>query len=640
MATTDYRSIHAFSLADRDAFWSQAADLIDWARKPSVIFDSRNAPMTKWYTDGRLNTCYNALDRHVDGGAGDRAAIIYESPVTGMSRTLSYSELLAEVALFAGVLQGQGVEKGDRVLIYMPMVPEGLVAMLACARIGAVHCTVFGGFASSELATRIDDCTPRVIVAASCGIEPKGVIRYMPMVDAALDQAHHVPSAVIVLQREQCVASLKDGRDVDWRLAVSEATPAACVDLDATDPLYILYTSGTTGQPKGVVRDNGGHAVALAWSMANLFDMHAGETFWAASDIGWQVGHTYTLYGPLLAGCTSILYEGKPVGTPDAAAFWRVIERHKVAILLTAPTAIRAIRREDPEGKLIENHDLTSLRALFLAGERSDPDTLHWVETKLSTTVVDHWWQTESGWPITGNPLGLESFPIRYGSVTVPMVGWNVAVLRPDGERADVGEQGSIVVELPLPPGALTTLWNADERFKSVYLSEFPGYYCSGDAGYIDEDGYVWVMARTDDVINVAGHRMATGALEEIVCAHPDVAECAVIGAADQLKGQVPIGLLVLNDGATKLPEDIVTDVVAMVTAHVGAVACFRKAAVVDRLPKTRSGKILRSTIQKMADGEDVKAPATIDDPSILPEIEVALQTIGYARRALVVEEQ
>jgi len=635
MTTGSYGQCHAKSLAEPDEFWRETARCISWERFPEIILDTSSAPFNRWFSDGQLNTCWNALDRHVQDGHGDRLALVYDSPVTGVIRTYTYQLLLDEVSRFAGALRGQGVGRGDRVLVYMPMVPEGLIAMLACARLGAVHCTVFGGFAAAELATRIDDCTPKVIVAASCGIEPKGIIRYMPMIDAALEIARHQPETVIVYQRDVCVSPLRPGRDLDWNAVMADAVPAACVSVSATDPLYILYTSGTTGQPKGVVRDNGGHAVALTWSMANLFDVSPGEVFWAASDIGWQVGHSYTLYGPLLAGCTTVLFEGKPVGTPDAAAFWRVIERHKVVILLTAPTAIRAIRREDSEGRLLEDHDISSLRALFLAGERSDSDTIMWAEDKLGVQVVDHWWQTESGWPITGNPLGIEVFRTRYGSVTLPMPGWDVQILDGNGKPAPFGSQGAIVASLPLPPGALVTLWNADERFRSTYLDEYPGYYSTGDAGYIDEDGYVWVMARTDDVINVAGHRIATGALEEILCSHPDVAECAVIGAADGLKGQVPVGLLVLKDSATKLPDDVVVDVVSMVASRIGAVACFRKAAIVDRLPKTRSGKILRATIQAIADGRSVKTPATIDDPAILPEIADALRSIGYAAEAV-----
>ena len=629
--TGAYRRAHDLSLRSPHEFWAQAASAIDWTRQWRSILDDTDVQFPRWFDGAKLNTCFNAVDRHVRDGHGSSVAIIYESPVTGVSETITYAVLKDQVACFAGALRDAGVGRGDRVLVYMPMIPQTLVAMLACARLGAVHCTVFGGFAAPELAVRIDDCTPKLVVAASCGVEPKGVIAYKPMLDAALAMSRHQPDRVIVFQRLQETAALVEGRDIDWRDAVAHARPAGYVPVLATDPLYILYTSGTTGQPKGVVRDNGGHAVALTWSMTHFYGAAPGETFWAASDIGWQVGHSYTLYGPLLNRCATVLYEGKPVGTPDAAAFWRVIETHRVAVLLTAPTAIRAIRREDPAGDGARGFDLSSLRALFLAGERSDPDTLLWAGDVLNVPAIDHWWQTESGWPIAGDPLGLETFPVKPGSVTRPLPGWDVRVLRADGEPAPPGETGAIVIRLPLAPGALITLWNADERYRRVYLDPFPGFYTSGDAGFIDDDGYLWVMSRTDDVINVAGHRLSTGAIEEILAAHPDVAECAVIGAADALKGQTPLGLLVLNAGVRKPSAEIVAEVIAMVTARIGAIAAFRTAVVVDRLPKTRSGKILRGAIQSIANGEEVRAAATIEDPEVLGEIARTLRTLGYA---------
>lgn len=630
-----YAAMHTASLRDPDAFWSKAAEAVDWVEAPKTVLDRQAKPTARWFVDGRLNTCWNALDRHVRAGRGKQAAVIYESPVTGSSAVISYEDLLARVAAFAGALRERGVVAGDRVLVYMPMVPEALVAMLTCARLGAIHCTVFGGFAAHELAVRIDDCTPKVVVAASCGIEPKGVIAYMPIVDAALEISRHKAIEVVVLQRAQHPAQLKRGRDVDWNDAVRDAVPADCVPVKSTDPLYILYTSGTTGQPKGVVRDNGGHAVALLWSLPNLFAIKPGETFWSASDIGWQVGHTYTLYAPLLAGCTTVVFEGKPVGTPDAGAFWRVVERHKVAILLTAPTAIRAIRRDDPDGEMMQGVNLSSLRALFLAGERSDPSTLEWAESRLGVRVVDHWWQTESGWPIAGNPLGIEVAAQRHGSVALPLAGWDVVALRADGSPADRDEQGAIAIRLPLPPGALLGLWGAEDRFVTTYLTEFPGYYSSGDAGFVDPAGHIWIMARIDDVINVAGHRIATGALEEIVGSHADVAECAVFGVEDRLKGQVPLGLLVLKAGATTAPEAVSAEVVRLVARRMGPIACFRQAAVVDRLPKTRSGKVLRALLQKIANDEPFDNPATIEDATVVPEVAGALRTIGYAAKSM-----
>ncbi|MFZ9449441.1 MAG: propionyl-CoA synthetase, partial [Alphaproteobacteria bacterium] len=590
------------------------------------------APLYRWYVGGQLNTCANALDRHIAAGRGDRTALIHDSAYTGDVTRLTYAELLDRVSRFAGALRRQGVERGDRVIIYMPMVPEAAIAMLACARIGAVHSVVFGGFAANELAVRIDDCKPKAIVSASCGIEPNRVVAYKPLLDAAISIAAHKPSACVVLQRPQHPCALVAGRDVDWSEAMAKATPAACVPVAATDPLYILYTSGTTGQPKGVVRDNGGHAVALKHSMSLLYDMKPGEVFWAASDVGWVVGHSYIVYGPLLQGCTTLMYEGKPVGTPDAGAFWRVISQHGVKALFTAPTAFRAIKREDPEGLLVGRHDLSCFKALFLAGERCDPDTLLWAQRILKVPVVDHWWQTETGHAIAGNPIGVEVFPVKPGSATKPMPGWDVQALGADGHPVPAGQIGSICCRLPLPPGTLPTLWNAEDRFFRSYLEEFPGWYKTGDAGMVDEDGYVHIMTRVDDVINVAGHRLSTGQMEEVLANHPDVAECAVVGVGDDLKGQVPLGFLVLKAGVKSPDEKIVADVVRMVRDTIGPVAFFKQALVVKRLPKTRSGKILRGTMQKIADSEAWKLPATIDDPAILDEISDALRPLGYAK--------
>ncbi|MDH3587397.1 MAG: propionyl-CoA synthetase, partial [Gammaproteobacteria bacterium] len=595
------------------------------------VLDDSNPPIYRWFSGGRLNTCHNALDRHVANGRGDQAAIIYDSPVTGSQRTISYTELRDEVALFAGALVKNGVKQGDRVIIYMPMIPEAVVAVLACARIGAVHSVVFGGFAPNELATRIDDATPKAIVSASCGIEPSRIVEYKPLLDQALDLAKHKPKCCIILQRAQLEAELVPPHDIDWQDAVASATPQDCVPVSATDPLYLLYTSGTTGQPKGIVRDNGGHAVALHWTMKNIYGVEPGEVYWAASDIGWVVGHSYIIYGPLLHGNTTILFEGKPVGTPDAGAFWRVASEHKVATLFTAPTAFRAIRQQDPNGDFIPKYDLSSLRALFLAGERCDPDTLHWAEEKLGIPVIDHWWQTETGWSIAANCLGIELAPVKPGSVGRAAPGWEVRALDEGGKDVAPGDVGAIACKLPLPPGTLPGLWNAEDRFRSSYLETFPGYYETGDAGFIDEDGYIFVMSRTDDVINVAGHRLSTGAIEEVLASHEDVAECAVIGAADPMKGQLPVGFLVLKAGAEHDPEEIVADVVQMVRDQVGPVAVFKKAVVVDRLPKTRSGKVLRATMRKIADSEEYKVPATIEDPQVLGEVESALKTLGYA---------
>jgi propionyl-CoA synthetase len=629
--TNLYEQMYSRSISDPEGFWGEAAQDIHWTKTWDKVLDESKAPFYRWFRGGELNTCYNAVDRHVEGGRADQAAIIYDSPVTGTKETITYRQLQDRVARFAGVLRKLGVTKGDRVIVYMPMIPQAAVAMLACARLGAIHSVVFGGFAPSELATRINDAKPKVIVSASCGIEGKKVLAYKPMLDAAIEMSTHKPDHTVIFQRPQVTAELIPGRDVDWTEAAAKAEPAECVPVAATDPLYILYTSGTTGQPKGVVRDNGGHAVALKWTMRFMYNMKPGEVFWAASDVGWVVGHSYIVYGPLLHGCTTVLFEGKPVGTPDAGTFWRMISEHKISTLFTAPTAFRAIKREDPEGEFIKKYDLGGFRALFLAGERSDPDTLQWAETKLKVPVVDHWWQTETGWAISGNPLGIQKFPVKYGSATKPLPGWNVKVLNAENQEIPRGDIGAIAVKLPLPPGTLPTLWNADDRFVKSYLTEYPGYYQSGDAGFIDDDGYISIMARTDDIINVAGHRLSTGAMEEVLSAHKDVAECAVIGVADQLKGQLPLGFLVLKAGVKRSYDEIVKEVVTMVRERIGPVADFKRAVVVERLPKTRSGKILRGTMQKIADSQPYKTPATIDDPAILPEIAEALKTLGYA---------
>ncbi|MBT8093446.1 MAG: propionyl-CoA synthetase, partial [Gammaproteobacteria bacterium] len=593
---TDYATTHRTSIENPEEFWAQAAEGIDWETRWDSVLSEPSPGIFRWFSGGILNTCYNALDRHVERGRGDQAAVIYDSPVTDTKRRISYSELLADVATFAGVLAENGVTRGDRVIVYMPMIPEAIVAVLACARLGAVHSVVFGGFAANELATRIDDARPRVIVSASCGIEPTRLVEYKPLLDAAIDLANHKPDTCIVLQRPQVEAGMVAGRDVDWHEAAATATPGDCVFVEATDPLYLLYTSGTTGQPKGIVRDNGGHAVALHWSMKNIYGVEPGEVYWAASDIGWVVGHSYIIYGPLLHGNTTVLYEGKPVGTPDAGAFWRVAAEHGVATMFTAPTAFRAIKQRDPDGKLIGDYDLSKMRALFLAGERCDPDTLHWAEDRLGIPVIDHWWQTETGWAIAANCLGIELLPVKAGSVGPAAPGWDVRCLNPDGSAVKSGDVGAIACKLPLPPGTLPGLWQAEERFRSSYLETFPGFYETGDAGFIDDDGYIHVMSRTDDVINVAGHRLSTGAIEEVLAGHPDVAECAVIGASDKLKGQLPVGFVVLKAGVSRAPADIVAEVIAMVREHVGPVAAFKNAVVVERLPKTRSGKILRST--------------------------------------------
>ncbi|AOF89784.1 propionyl-CoA synthetase [Sinorhizobium sp. RAC02] len=612
---------------DHEAYWAEAARAIDWFTEPVKIFDADQGVYGRWFPDAFSNTCHNCVDRHVEAGRGDQVALIYDSPVTGRKARYSYADLLVQVNAMAAVLVDHGVAKGDRVILYMPMIPEAIFAMLACARIGAIHSVVFGGFAASELAARIDDSAAKLVVSASCGVEPNRIIAYKPLLDSAIELAKHKPEHCLVLQRAELAADLTSSRDVDLGAALEAAAgrTVACASLAATDPLYILYTSGTTGQPKGVIRDNGGHMVALAWSMGALYGVAPGEVYWAASDIGWVVGHSYIVYGPLLNGSTTVLYEGKPVGTPDAGAFWRVVEEYKVSVLFTAPTAFRAIRKEDPEGVFVKRHDLSSLRALFLAGERADPETIRWAESVLGVPVIDHWWQTETGWAIVGNPLGLDPLPVKHGSPTVPMPGYELHVLDDAGHEVPAGTLGNIAIKLPLPPGCLPTFWNADERFHTTCLAEFPGYYKTADAGYLDEDGYVFVMARTDDIINVAGHRLSTGAMEEVCASHPDVAECAVIGVADAVKGQVPAGFLVLKSGVSRESSLVEQEVVALVRERIGPVAAFKTVLCVKRLPKTRSGKILRGTMQKIADREEWKMPATIDDPAVLDEIAGAL---------------
>jgi propionyl-CoA synthetase len=628
-----YHETYAAWKADPEGFWAEAAKAIDWVEPWDKVFDPQAGVYGHWFAGAQCNTCFNAVDRHVEGGRAGQVALIHDSPITGTQRKFTYAELKAEVVALAAVLQDMGVGKGDRVIIYMPMVAEAAFAMLACARLGAIHSVVFGGFASKELATRIDDAQPKVIVSASCGIEPGRTVAYKPLLDGAIELARHKPEACLVLQRPQQPCELKPGRDLDYAEKVAAAKTAgrdvACVPVKATDPLYVLYTSGTTGQPKGVVRDNGGHMVMLAWSMWNEFGVKPGEVFWAASDVGWVVGHSYIVYAPLFHGCTTILFEGKPVGTPDAGTFWRVISEHKVAALFTAPTAFRAIKKEDPKGELVGRYDLSGFRTLFLAGERADPETIKWAEQKLKVPVIDHWWQTETGAPITNNPVGLGILPVKYGSPGVAMPGYTVEVLSDAGHPVETGKLGNVVVKLPLPPGALPTLWNAGKRFREAYLDEFPGYYKTADAGFVDADGYLFVMARTDDIINVAGHRLSTGGMEEVLAEHPDVAECAVIGIADAMKGQAPVGFLVLNAGVERPVADIEKEVVALVREKIGPVAAFRTAVTVKRLPKTRSGKILRGTMQKIADKEAWTMPATIDDPAILDEIAAALNERG-----------
>ncbi|MGO9503576.1 MAG: propionyl-CoA synthetase [Streptosporangiaceae bacterium] len=616
------------SLTEPEKFWGAAVQGIDWYHQPTVMLDKSDPPFYRWFADGVLNTCFNAVDRHVRDGRGDQAAVIYDSPVTGTGRTVTYRQLLGEVAQFAGVLRGLGAGAGDRVIIYMPMIPEALVAMLACARIGAVHSVVFGGFAAPELALRIDDAAPVVVVSASCGIEGSRVVEYKPILDRAIELSSHKPRHCVVLQRPQAAAALTEGRDVDWRQAAASAEPADCVPVQATDPLYILYTSGTTGKPKGVVRDNGGHAVALHWSMKNIYDINPGEVFWAASDIGWVVGHSYIVYAPLLAGCTSVLYEGKPIGTPDAGAFWRVIAEHGVKALFTAPTAFRAIKKEDPEGEFTRKYDLSGFQYLFLAGERLDPETYRWAKELLGVPVIDHWWQTETGWAIAADMMGLEPLTTKPGSPTVPVPGYDVHIVEPTtGTDVPHGTTGEIVLRLPLPPGCLSTLWGDDDRYVQSYLSRYPDAYLTGDGGYLDEDGYLYVMGRTDDVINVAGHRLSTGEMEEVLASHPAVAECAVIGVNDPLKGQIPRGFVVLKAGNQTDPEVLQAELVALIREHIGAVAALRRVDVVAGLPKTRSGKILRKTMRGIADGLNEPVPSTIDDPATLDAMRPVLRS-------------
>ena len=627
-----YQDIYQGWKSDPEQFWMQAAQEIDWFRPPSkALFDDK-APVYEWFSDALVNTCWNAVDRHVQAGRGDQLAIIHDSPITRSTKGLTYSELRDRVASLAGALRAKGIEKGDRVIIYMPMIPEAVEAMLACARLGAVHSVVFGGFAANELAVRIDDCQPKAIIAASCGLEPGRVVHYKPLLDKAIDLAGHKPDFCVIFQREQEVCSLIPGRDFAWHSFQYGVEPAECVPVEGNHPAYILYTSGTTGQPKGVVRHTAGQLVALNWTMKNIYGIDAGDVFWAASDVGWVVGHSYICYGPLIAGATTLVFEGKPVGTPDAGTFWRVIQNHKVKSFFTAPTAIRAVKREDPDGELIGDYNLRSLQAVFLAGERADPDTIQWLEDKLNLPVIDHWWQTETGWAIAASPFGIEQMPIKKGSPSVPMPGYDVQVLDEGGNPVPAGTLGAIVIKLPLPPGTLPTLWNAEARFRKSYLDHFPGFYETGDAGYIDDDGYLYIMARTDDVINVAGHRLSTGAMEEVLSSHPAVAECAVIGVADKLKGQMPLGFLCLKKGVETSHDTVVKEVVGMVRDRIGPVAAFKSALVVDRLPKTRSGKILRATMARIADGEDYKMPATIDDPVILDEITGALKGIGLGK--------
>ncbi|WP_271879688.1 propionate-CoA ligase PrpE [Phaeobacter italicus] len=628
-----YSEVYESWKANPEQFWMEAAKAISWDSAPTKALTDKGDGLYEWFADAKVNTCYNAVDRHVEQGRGEQTAIIYDSPITQTKREISYVELRNRVATLAGALRAKGVEKGDRVIIYMPMIPEALEAMLACARLGAVHSVVFGGFAANELAVRIDDAKPKAIIAASCGLEPGRTVHYKPLLDGAIDLATHKPDFCVIFQREQEVAELVPGRDVNWHGFQYGVEPAECVPVEGNHPSYILYTSGTTGQPKGVIRHTAGQLVALNWTMKNIYNVDPGDVFWAASDVGWVVGHSYICYGPLIHGNTTIVFEGKPVGTPDAGTFWRVISEHKVKSFFTAPTAFRAVKREDPKGEYVKKYDLSRLEQVYLAGERADPDTITWAQEQLQVPVVDHWWQTETGWSIAANPLGIEELPTKLGSPAVPMPGYDVEILDEGGNPVAAGELGAIAVKLPLPPGTLPTLWNAEERFKKSYLNTFPGYYETGDAGMKDEDGYLYIMARTDDVINVAGHRLSTGAMEEVLAGHPDVAECAVIGVSDSLKGQMPVGFLCLNSGCETAHEDVVSQVVKLVREKIGPVAAFKLACVVDRLPKTRSGKILRGTMVNIADGTPWKMPATIDDPAILDEITTALQGLGYAKQ-------
>ena len=622
----DYHSTYAFEKQDRETFWLKASKSIDWITPPKIALDDSNSPFSKWFPDGKMNSCFNAVDRHVLAGRQEQTAIQYESPITGQSASMSYGELKKQTEKFAGMLNEQGLKKGDRVIIYMPMIKEAVIAMLGCARIGVVHSVVFGGFAAAELAKRINDCKPKLIVSASCGHEPNRLVHYKPLLDQAIQQSNYKPSKCIIYQRDAAKADLIGGRDIEWYEALASATPANPVALSANDPLYILYTSGTTGQPKGVVRDNGGHAVALCWSMSNIYDVNPGEVFWAASDIGWVVGHSYIVYAPLFAGCTSILFEGKPVGTPDAGVFWSVIEKNNVKTLFTAPTAFRAIKRIDPEGSFIKKHDISSLKYLFLAGERADPDTILWAQEKLRVPIIDHWWQTETGWSICANPVGLDQLPIKIGSPSLPMPGFQIEVLDDSGNVLANNVLGSIVIKLPLPPSCLTTIWGSNNTFVEKYLARFPGYYETGDAGYLDDDGYIYIMARTDDIINVAGHRLSTGQIEEVISEHPDVAECAVIGINDELKGQIPISLVCLYPDTQNSETKICEEIVQLVINKVGRVSSLKKVVIIDRLPKTRSGKIVRSTMVKIANHEKWMIPATIEDATVLDEISRALE--------------
>ena len=616
-----YKKIYEQSIKDKENFWKKVSDDVFWYQKPEKILNTENPPFYKWFEDGVTNTCYNALDFHIDKGLGDKVALIWDSAITNTKEKYTFNQLKEKVSLFAGALKNQNIQKGDRVIIYMPMIPEAVIAMLACARIGAIHSVVFGGFASNELANRIDDSKAKLIISASCGYEPGKTVEYKPLINKAIELAKHKPDRCIIFQRKNFKATLDPKLDIEWDEVLKDAKPTECEKMKGSDYAYILYTSGTTGLPKGIVRDIGGHIVALKWTMKNVYNINPDDVWWSASDIGWIVGHSYIVYGPLFYGCTTILFEGKPVGTPDAGTFWRIVSEHKVKSLFTAPTAIRAIKKEDPNGEFFKKYDLSNFKCLFLAGERADPDTIKWAEKLLKVPVLDHWWQTETSWAISGNCTGIESFPVKYGSAFKPVPGYNLKILNNEGKELEPGKMGDIVVKLPLPPGTFPTLWNADERYKLNYMTNYPGYYQTYDAGHIDEDGYVWIMSRTDDIINVAGHRLSTGSIEEVLAEHKDVAECAVIGIADKLKGQLPIGLLALKAGVTKDKKEIISECVAMVREKVGPVAAFKTAIVVKRLPKTRSGKVLRGTVRKIADNETYKMPATIDDPAILDEI-------------------